>query len=215
MLKLPTDLHNIFPLLVWQYARAVLSFAVTLSLVLGAAVGALMVDWASVNPDWSFKAITYFLLGKLPSCLVAFFLLLRLTFVARFQTQMQTQESLEDQLRHPLRHMAASVWVAVMGWELAMAGGLLGLLVGLLAVDAAEVHLVWAYLSLDYDMTVAVRGLLRTVCHAAVLSWLLYLESVVMSYWQSDKEMRMTQFIFLGLLALVAIEVLDTVMFLN
>jgi hypothetical protein len=47
------------------------------------------------------------------------------------------------------------------------------------------------------------------------LSWLLYFESVVMAYWQSDKETRMTQFIFLGLLTLISIEVLDTVLFLN
>jgi len=64
-------------------------------------------------------------------------------------------------------------------------------------------------------MTLAVRGLVRTVLHAIALSWLLYLESVVMTYWKSDKETRMTQFIFLGLIALISIEIFDTVMFLN
>jgi hypothetical protein len=191
--------------LVWQYARTVLSFGFTLSFVIGATIGALMIDWGFVSPELSFKAITYFLLGKLPSCLVAFFLLLRLTFVARMDGQMFS----------PVRHIAASMWVGLLGWELAMLGSMLGLLCGLLVVDPEEIHAIWAYLSVEYDMTLALRSLVRTVLHAVALSWLLYFESVVMAYWQSDKETRMTQFIFLGLLTLISIEVLDTVLFLN
>ena len=164
-----------------------------------------MIDRGFVSPELSFKAITYFLLGKLPSCLVAFFLLLRLTFVARMDGQMFS----------PVRHIAASVWVGLLGWELAMLGSMLGLLCGLLVVDPEEIHAIWAYLSVEYDMTLALRSFVRTVFHAVALSWLLYFESVVMAFWQSDKETRMTQFIFLGLLTLISIEVLDTVLFLN
>jgi hypothetical protein len=172
-----------------------------------------MVDRGFLSPDLSFKAITFFLLGKLPSCLVAFFLLLRLTFVASFKTQ--EHESLEARMFAPIRHIAASVWVGVLGWQLCMVGGVLGLVAGLLLIDPAEIYPVWAYLSLEYDMTIALRGLLRTLVHATALSWLLYLESVAMAYWQSDKETRMTQFIFLGLITLISIEVFDTFMFLN
>lgn len=208
-------MENVFSALVWQYARTVLSFALMLSLVLGVVVGALTVEWASVNPDWAFKVISYFLFGKLPSCLVAFFLLLRLTFVARFQSTVSKPSGLEEQLGHPLRHIAASLWVALMGWELSVVGGYLGLALGLAAVDPSEIHAVWVYLSLDYDMTLALRSMSRTLLHAVTLSWLLYVESVVMTYWHSDRKSRMTQFIFLGLLAVIAIEVFDTVMFMN
>jgi hypothetical protein len=176
-------------------------------------VGTLMIDRGIVSPDLSVKAITLFLLGKLPSCLVAFFLLLRLTFVARFQ--IQEHQSLEVQMRHPVQHIAASVWVAVLGWELSMLAACLGLVGGLLLVDPSEIHAIWSYLSVEYDLTIALRGLVRVVLHAIALSWLLYLESIVMAYWQSDKETRMTQFIFLGLVALISIEVFDTVIFLN
>ena len=172
-----------------------------------------MIESGLATPDLSFKAITFFLLGKLPSCLVGFFLLLRLTFVASFRNQ--EHQSLEMQMLHPIRHISASVWVGVLGWELAMLGSLLGLFCGLIFVEPSEIHAIWAYLSVDYDMTLAVRGLVRTVLHAIALSWLLYLESVVMTYWKSDKETRMTQFIFLGLIALISIEIFDTVMFLN
>lgn len=166
-----------------------------------------------MSPDLSVKAITLFLLGKLPSCLVAFFLLLRLTFVARFQTQ--EHQSLEVQMRHPTQHIAASIWVGILGWELSMLAACLGLAGGLLIVDPSEIHVIWAYLSVEYDLSIALRGLARVVLHAIALSWLLYLESIVMAYWQSDKETRMTQFIFLGLVAVISIEVFDTVMFLN
>lgn len=172
-----------------------------------------MIDKGFVSPDVSFKAISYFLLGKLPSCLVAFFLLLRLTFVAQLQSQ--ENQSLEAQMLHPVRHIAASIWAAILGWELAMLGAALGLACGLLMIDPAEIHAIWAYLSTEYDMTIAFRGLLRTVLHATALSWLLYVESIVMSYWHSDRETRMTQFIFLGLMTLISIEIFDTVMFLN
>lgn len=199
--------------MVWQYAKTVLSFSFTLSFALGLAVGALTIDSGLATPDLSFKVITFFLLGKLPSCLVGFFLLLRLTFVASFRTQ--EHQSLEMQMLHPIRHISASVWVGVLGWELAMLGSLLGLFCGLFFVEPSEIHAIWAYLSVDYDMALALRGLVRTVLHAIALSWLLYLESVVMMYWKSDKETRMTQFIFLGLIALISIEIFDTVMFLN
>ncbi len=164
-----------------------------------------MIDMGFISPDLSFKVITHFLLGKLPSCLVAFFFLLRLTFVARMDGQMHS----------PVQHILASVWVGILGWELAMLGSMLGLLSGLLLVDPEEMHAIMAYLSLEYDLTIALRGLVRIVLHAVALSWLLYFESVVMTYWQSDKQTRMTQFIFLGLLTLISIEVLDTVWFLN
>ncbi len=190
-----------------------LSFCLILSLVLGATVGAVMIDRGFVPPELSFKVISYFLLGKWPSCVVAFFLLLRLTFVASFKAQ--AQQSLEAQMLHPIRHIAASVWVGVLGWQLAMLAGLLGLVCGLVVVDPSEVHAVWAMLSLEYDLSIALRGLVRTVLQATALSWLLYLESVLMTYWQTDKETRMTQFIFIGLMAIIAIEVVDTVLFLN
>lgn len=172
-----------------------------------------MIDRGYLTPDLSFKAITFFLLGKLPSCLVAFFLLLRLTFVARFQVL--EHASLETQMSHPTRHILASLWVGILGWELAMIGSSLGLACGVVVVDPAEIHAVWAFLSVDYDMTIALRGLVRAVLHALTLSWLLYLESVVMADWQTDKEARMTQFIFLGLITLISIEVFDTVLFMN
>lgn len=190
-----------------------LSFCLILSLALGATVGAVMIDRGFVPPELSFKVISYFLLGKWPSCVVAFFLLLRLTFVASFKAQ--AQQSLEAQMLHPIRHIAASVWVGVLGWQLAMLAGLLGLVCGLVVVDPSEVHAVWAMLSLEYDLSIALRGLVRTVLQATALSWLLYLESVLMTYWQTDKETRMTQFIFIGLMAIIAIEVVDTVLFLN
>jgi hypothetical protein len=199
--------------LLWQYARTVLSFSFFLSFASGVGVGAFMIESGWVTPDLSFKAITVFLLGKLPSCLVAFFLLLRLTFVAKFQTQ--AHASLDAQISHPLRHIAASVWVGVVGWELSIIGGALGLFSGLLLVDPNEIHPTWAYLCAEYDLMMALRGILRTVLQAVVLSWLLYLESIVMLYWESDKETRMTQFIFLGLITLIAIEVVDTVLFIN
>jgi len=172
-----------------------------------------MIDRGFLTPDLSFKAITFFLLGKLPSCLVAFFLLLRLTFVARFQVL--ENASLETQMSHPIRHILASLWVGILGWELAMIGSSLGLVTGVVVVDPAEIHAIWTFLSVDYDMTIALRGLVRAVLHGLTLSWLLYLESVVMAEWQSDKEARMTQFIFLGLITLISIEVFDTVLFLN
>lgn len=172
-----------------------------------------MIDKGFVSPDLSFQAISYVLLGKLPSCLVAFFLLLRLTFVAQFRTQ--EHQSFEAQMLHPARHMAASVWAALLGWELSMLGAGVGLMCGLLMVDPSEMHAIWAYLSSEYDLTIASRGLLRTILHAMALSWLLHVESIVMAYWQSDKETRMTQFIFLGLLALISVEIVDTVLFLN
>ena len=96
-----------------------------------------------------------------------------------------------------------------------MLGSILGLLCCLIFVDPEEIHAIWAYLSVEYDLSLALRGLVRTVLHAVALSWLLYFESFVMAYWRSDKETRMTQFIFLGLLTLISIEVLDTVLFLN
>lgn len=173
----------------------------------------LMTDRGFVSPDLSFKVITYFLLGKLPSCLVAFFLLLRLTFIHRFQAV--GDNSLGEQMFHPFKHVLASIWVGVLGWELSMVGAVFGVMMALLLIDPAEVHAIWAYLSVEYDTLIAVRGLLRTAVHAAALSTLLYFESIVMEYWQSDKETRMTQFIFLGLIAVISIEVLDTVMFLN
>jgi hypothetical protein len=172
-----------------------------------------MVDRGFLSPDLSFKTITFFLLGKLPSCLVAFFLLLRLTFVTSFKAQ--EHESIESRMFGPVRHIAASVWVGLLGWQLSMVGGVLGLVGSLLLIDPAEIHTVWTYLSLEYDMAIALRGLLRTLVHATALSWLLYFESVAMAYWQSDKETRMTQFIFLGLIALISIEVIDTFLFLN
>jgi hypothetical protein len=210
---LPQPQSDSLSALVWQYARTVLSFSFTLSFVFGVLVGALMIDRGLMSPDLSVKAITLFLLGKLPSCLVAFFLLLRLTFVARFQTQ--EHQSLEVQMRHPTQHIAASIWVGILGWELSMLAACLGLAGGLLIVDPSEIHVIWAYLSVEYDLSIALRGLARVVLHAIALSWLLYLESIVMAYWQSDKETRMTQFIFLGLVAVISIEVFDTVMFLN
>ena len=171
----------------------------------------MMVDRGFVSPDLSFKAITFFLLGKLPSCLVAFFLLLRLTFVASFDHE--EDQSLEVQMLHPVRHIIASVWVAILSWELSMIGACLGLIAGLLIFDPAQVHDIWAYLSVEYDMTIALRSIVRTVLQAVAMSWLLYLESVIMIYWRSDKETRMTQFIFLGLITLIAIEVFDTILF--
>lgn len=196
--------------MVRQYAKAVLSFCLILSFVLGVTVGALMIDRGFVPPELSFKVISYFLLGKWPSCVVAFFLLLRLTFVASFKAQ--AHESLEAQMLHPIRHIAASVWVGVLGWQLSMLAALLGLMCGLMLVDPSEVHAMWALLSLEYDLSIALRGLVRAVLHATALSWLLYLESVLMTYWQSDKETRMTQFIFLGLITIIAIEIFDTVL---
>jgi hypothetical protein len=118
-------------------------------------------------------------------------------------------------MRHPIQHIAASIWVGILGWELSMLAACLGLAGGLLIVDPSEIHVIWAYLSVEYDLSIALRGLARVVLHAIALSWLLYLESIVMAYWQSDKETRMTQFIFLGLVAVISIEVFDTVMFLN
>jgi hypothetical protein len=197
--------------LVWQYARTVFSFSLSLSFAFGVLVAAMMVDRGFVSPDLSFKAITFFLLGKLPSCLVAFFLLLRLTFVASFDHE--EDQSLEVQMLHPVRHIIASVWVAILGWELSMIGACLGLIAGLLIFDPAQVHDIWAYLSVEYDMTIALRSIVRTVLQAVAMSWLLYLESVIMIYWRSDKETRMTQFIFLGLITLIAIEVFDTILF--
>ena len=196
-----------------QYAKAVLSFCLILSLLLGATVGVVMIDRAFVPPEMSFKVISYFLLGKWPSCVVAFFLLLRLTFVASFKAH--AHENLEAQMLHPIRHIAASVWVGVLGWQLAMLAGLLGLVFGLVVADPSEVHAVWAMLSLEYDLSIALRGFVRTVLQATVLSWLVYLESVLMAYWQTDKETRMTQFIFVGLMTIMAIEIFDTVLFLN
>jgi hypothetical protein len=86
---------------------------------------------------------------------------------------------------------------------------------GLVVADPSEVHAVWAMLSLEYDLSIALRGFVRTVLQATVLSWLVYLESVLMAYWQTDKETRMTQFIFVGLMTIMAIEIFDTVLFLN
>lgn len=180
---------------------------------MGVTLGAVMIDRGFVTPELSFKAISYFLLGKWPSCVVAFFLLLRLTFVASFKAQ--TNQSLEAQMLHPIRHVAASVWVGILGWQLSMLAALLGLVCGLMVVDPSEVHAIWAMLSLEYDLSIALRGLVRTVVQATALSWLLYLESVLMTYWQSDKETRMTQFIFVGLMTIIAIEIFDTVLFLN
>lgn len=172
-----------------------------------------MIDRGFVPPELSFKVISYFLLGKWPSCVVAFFLLLRLTFVASFKAQ--ADQSLEAKMLHPIRHIAASVWVGVLGWQLSMLAALLGLMCGLMLVDPSEVHAMWALLSLEYDLSIALRGLVRTVLQATALSWLLYLESVLMTYWQTDKETRMTQFIFIGLMTVMAIEIFDTVLFLN
>ena len=118
-------------------------------------------------------------------------------------------------MSHPIRHILASLWVGILGWELAMIGSSLGLVTGVVVVDPAEIHAIWTFLSVDYDMTIALRGLVRAMLHGLTLSWLLYLESVVMADWQSDKEARMTQFIFLGLITLISIEVFDTVLFLN
>ena len=173
----------------------------------------LMTEKGFVSPDVSFKLITYFLLGKLPSCLVAFFLMLRLTFVARFQVI--GDDSLGKQMLQPFKHVLASIWVGVLGWELSMIGAVLGVMMALLLIDPVEVHAIWAYLSVEYDTLIALRGLLRTTMHALALSSLLYFESIVMTYWHSDKETRMTQFIFLGLIAVISIEVLDTVIFLS
>lgn len=213
MKNLPSVEAKNLPDLVWQYARTVLSFSLILSCAFGVTVGVLTLESGWVSPDLSFKAITVFLFGKLPSCLVGFFLLLRLTFVAQLQTQ--EQASFEAQMLHPVRHIVASAWVGVLGWEICLLGGAIGLVGGLLLVDPSEIHAIWAYLCAEYDLTIALRALLRTVLQAVVLSWLLYVESVVMLYWQSDRETRMTQFIFLGLVILMTIEVMDTVLFMN
>lgn len=181
------------------------------SLIFGGAIGVVF-SLVSVHesgvlaPSVGRGLFTHLLLGRLPTLLVAAFVLLRINF------QLATDVGLARRLfegRKTAAYAGACILACLVAWIwffLSVLGGSwLGMMLGL----SGDGHGVWESYWIDFQYADFIHAAIRMILLAFCLSLLAFIEIHVLQSHQDSAHLMMSRAMTLGMLLIIAIEVAD------
>lgn len=186
-------------------------FAVCVGGMLGVCFGVFLHGLLASQPVLAHQILGHVMLGKLPTLLVAIFLLLRISFL--MQTQSAVSQQLQSGSLHPITHGSACVMAAVLAWAVFMICVIAGYVLGLEGAFPGQVQALVDDLIADTDPSL----LLRAVSRMAGLGLVLALNSAIEARWlmtaENDRSLAMMRSILWGFVCVVGVEALDVYIF--
>ena len=181
------------------------------ALIFGGALG-LVFSLVSVHesgvldPGVGRELFTHLLLGRLPTLLVAAFVLLRVNF------QLATDAGLARRVydgRQTSAYALACILACLMAWMWffmsVLAGSWLGMMLGLSGYGQSAWESYWIDFKYAYFIHAGIRMLLLAVC----LSLLAFVEIKVLRSHEESRHLMMSRAMALGMLLIIGIEVAD------
>ena len=159
-----------------------------------------------LDPSYLKEIFSHVLLGRLPTVLVAAFVLLRVNF------QMATDHTFEHvwtQTRHSLTYVVACGVTCMLAWMWFFLAVLIGSWLGMMQSHAGFGQGVWEAYWGEFEFQYWLHAGLRMLLLAAALSGLTYFEIKLLKSHQNWDSHMMSRSMTVGMVIIVGIEVLD------
>ena len=198
-------------LLVESFYRGATWFGVCVGGGIGLCFGLLLHTVLASQPMLAHQILGHVMLGKLPTLLVAIYLLLRISFL--MQTDGVDAVQAQTSAWHPFAHSGACVTAACVAWAMFMVWVIAGYVLGLAWGFPGQVQaLVDAWID-DTDLWLVLRSWMRMVG----LGWVLALSTAIEARWlmapDQDRSLAMMRSMLWGAVCIAAVEALDVYIF--
>lgn len=159
-----------------------------------------------IDPEFLRQLFTHGLLGRLPTLLVAAFVLLRVNFQMATDQRVQRVWGGGDEA---LSYVLACGMTCILAWVWFFLAVLGGAWLGMMQSHAGYGHGAWASYWVGFEFHALAHAALRMLSLAAGLSVLTFFELRLLKTHQERGHAMMSRSMIVGMLLIVAIEVLD------
>ncbi len=197
--------------LVESFYRGATWFGVCVGGGIGLCFGLLLHIVLASQPTLAHQILAHVMLGKLPTLLVALYMLLRISFL--MQTDSVESQHVQSSALHPLAHSCACVAAVSVAWAMFMVWVSAGYVLGLAWGFPGQVQALVDALIDDMDLWLLLRALVRMLG----LGWVLALSTAFEARWlmspHHDRSLAMMRSMFWGSVCIAAVEAADVYIF--
>lgn len=196
--------------LVESFYRGATWFGVCVGGGLGLCFGLLLHTWLASQATLAHHLLGHVMLGKLPTLLVALYMLLRISFL--MQTDSVESQQVQSSALNPLAHSCACVAAVWVAWAMFMVWVIAGYVLGLAWGFPGQVQALVDALIDDTDLWLLTRAGVRMV----VLGWVLSLSTAFEARWlmsPHDRSLAMMRSMLWGSVCIAAVEAGDVYIF--